>query len=55
YHVLGVGLSSSQADIKKAYKRLTREWHPDKNKDLGAEDKFIQISKAYEILSNKEK
>uniref|UniRef100_A0A663LKT0 DnaJ homolog subfamily C member 16 n=1 Tax=Athene cunicularia TaxID=194338 RepID=A0A663LKT0_ATHCN len=43
------------ADIKKAYKRLAREWHPDKNKDPGAEDKFIQISKAYEILSNEEK
>ncbi|KAF4801396.1 DnaJ subfamily C member 16 [Turdus rufiventris] len=55
YRVLGVGRSSSQADIKKAYKRLAREWHPDKNKDPGAEDKFIQISKAYEILSNEEK
>uniref|UniRef100_A0A8C9EKV7 DnaJ homolog subfamily C member 16 n=1 Tax=Pavo cristatus TaxID=9049 RepID=A0A8C9EKV7_PAVCR len=55
YRVLGVGRSSSQADIKKAYKRLARQWHPDKNKDPGAEDKFIQISKAYEILSNEEK
>ncbi|KAI6073773.1 DnaJ-like protein subfamily C member 16 [Aix galericulata] len=55
YRVLGVGRGSSQADIKKAYKRLAREWHPDKNKDPGAEDKFIQISKAYEILSNEEK
>ncbi|RMB91761.1 hypothetical protein DUI87_31991 [Hirundo rustica rustica] len=55
YRVLGVGRSSSQADIKKAYKRLAREWHPDKNKDPGAEDRFIQISKAYEILSNEEK
>ncbi|OPJ86220.1 dnaJ-like protein subfamily C member 16 [Patagioenas fasciata monilis] len=55
YRVLGVGRSCSQADIKKAYKRLAREWHPDKNKDPGAEDKFIQISKAYEILSNEEK
>uniref|UniRef100_A0A8C9MEA2 DnaJ homolog subfamily C member 16 n=1 Tax=Serinus canaria TaxID=9135 RepID=A0A8C9MEA2_SERCA len=55
YRVLGVGRSSSQADIKKAYKRFSRVWHPDKNKDPGAEDKFIQISKAYEILSNEEK
>ncbi|KAM9298811.1 dnaJ homolog subfamily C member 16 [Gastrophryne carolinensis] len=55
YRVLGVSRTSSQADIKKAYKRLAREWHPDKNKNPGAEDKFIQVSKAYEILSNEEK
>ncbi|TFK13790.1 DnaJ-like protein subfamily C member 16 [Platysternon megacephalum] len=55
YRILGVSRTSSQADIKKAYKKLAREWHPDKNKDPGAEDKFIQISKAYEILSNEEK
>ncbi|XP_074162296.1 dnaJ homolog subfamily C member 16 isoform X3 [Sminthopsis crassicaudata] len=55
YRVLRVSRTASQADIKKAYKKLAREWHPDKNKDPGAEDKFIQISKAYEILSNEEK
>uniref|UniRef100_A0A8C5UQ28 DnaJ heat shock protein family (Hsp40) member C16 n=1 Tax=Microcebus murinus TaxID=30608 RepID=A0A8C5UQ28_MICMU len=55
YRVLGVSRTASQADIKKAYKKLAREWHPDKNKDPGAEDKFIQISKAYEILSSEEK
>ncbi|XP_028736503.1 dnaJ homolog subfamily C member 16 [Peromyscus leucopus] len=55
YRVLGVSRTASQTDIKKAYKKLAREWHPDKNKDPGAEDKFIQISKAYEILSNEEK
>ncbi|XP_055275248.1 dnaJ homolog subfamily C member 16 isoform X3 [Moschus berezovskii] len=55
YRVLGVSRTASQADIKKAYKKLAREWHPDKNKDPGAEEKFIQISKAYEILSNEEK
>ncbi|XP_013920101.1 PREDICTED: dnaJ homolog subfamily C member 16 [Thamnophis sirtalis] len=55
YRILGVSRSASQADIKKAYKKLAREWHPDKNKDPGAEDRFIQISKAYEILSNEEK
>ncbi|XP_012877676.1 PREDICTED: dnaJ homolog subfamily C member 16 [Dipodomys ordii] len=51
YRVLGVSRTASQADIKKAYKKLAREWHPDKNKDPGAEDKFIQISKAYEVTS----
>ncbi|XP_028921232.1 dnaJ homolog subfamily C member 16 isoform X3 [Ornithorhynchus anatinus] len=55
YRVLEVSRTASQAEIKKAYKKLAREWHPDKNKDPGAEDKFIQISKAYEILSNEEK
>ncbi|KAJ7306545.1 hypothetical protein JRQ81_009907 [Phrynocephalus forsythii] len=55
YHILGVSRTASQAEIKKAYKKLAREWHPDKNKDPGAEDKFIQISKAYEILSSEEK
>nr|XP_060614707.1 dnaJ homolog subfamily C member 16 [Anolis sagrei ordinatus] len=55
YRILGVSRTASQAEIKKAYKKLAREWHPDKNKDPGAEDKFIQISKAYEILSNEEK
>nr|DBA15712.1 TPA: hypothetical protein GDO54_003184 [Pyxicephalus adspersus] len=55
YRILGVSRTASQADIKKAYKKLAREWHPDKNKNPGAEDKFIQVSKAYEILSNEEK
>ncbi|KAG9353050.1 hypothetical protein JZ751_017626 [Albula glossodonta] len=55
YNVLGVSKSASQAEIKKAYKQLAREWHPDKNKDPGAEDMFIKISKSYEILSNEEK
>ncbi|XP_069466558.1 dnaJ homolog subfamily C member 16 [Ambystoma mexicanum] len=55
YRVLGVSRTASQGDIKKAYKRLAREWHPDKNKNAGAEDKFIQVSKAYEILSTEEK
>lgn len=46
---------ASQAEIKKFYKRLAKEWHPDKNKDPGAEDMFIKITKSYEILSNEEK
>ncbi|XP_075997095.1 dnaJ homolog subfamily C member 16 [Genypterus blacodes] len=55
YKILGVGKSASQQEIKKAYKSLAREWHPDKNKDPGAEDMFIKISKSYEILSNEER
>ncbi|KAK5872753.1 hypothetical protein PBY51_013426 [Eleginops maclovinus] len=55
YKILGVSRSASQAEIKKAYKTLAREWHPDKNKNPGAEDMFIKVSKSYEILSNEER
>ncbi|XP_071385000.1 dnaJ homolog subfamily C member 16 [Centroberyx affinis] len=55
YKVMGVSRSASQAEIKKAYKHLAKEWHPDKNKDPGAEDMFIKITKSYEILSNEER
>ncbi|XP_038864678.1 LOW QUALITY PROTEIN: dnaJ homolog subfamily C member 16 [Salvelinus namaycush] len=55
YNILGVTKSASQTEIKKVYKRLAREWHPDKNKNEGAEDMFIKITKSYEILSNEEK
>ncbi|XP_061841640.2 dnaJ homolog subfamily C member 16-like [Nerophis lumbriciformis] len=55
YKILGVSRSASQAEIKKAYKNLAKEWHPDKNKDPSAEDMFITISKSYGILSNEER
>uniref|UniRef100_A0A8C9ZAP7 DnaJ homolog subfamily C member 16 n=1 Tax=Sander lucioperca TaxID=283035 RepID=A0A8C9ZAP7_SANLU len=55
YKVLGVSRSASQAEIKRAYKNLAKEWHPDKNKDPKAEDMFIKVSKSYEILSNEER
>uniref|UniRef100_S4R6G4 J domain-containing protein n=1 Tax=Petromyzon marinus TaxID=7757 RepID=S4R6G4_PETMA len=55
YAVLGVARSAPQSDIKKAYKALAREWHPDKNRDPNAEDRFVEITKAYEVLSNEEK
>uniref|UniRef100_A0A8C1F551 DnaJ (Hsp40) homolog, subfamily C, member 16 like n=1 Tax=Cyprinus carpio carpio TaxID=630221 RepID=A0A8C1F551_CYPCA len=55
YNVLGVTRHASQAEIKKVYKSLAREWHPDKNKSPGAEDMFIKITKSYEILSNEER
>ncbi|XP_051532400.1 dnaJ homolog subfamily C member 16 [Myxocyprinus asiaticus] len=55
YKVLGVSRHASQGEIKKEYKKLAREWHPDKNKNPGAEDMFIKITKSYEILSNEER
>ncbi len=55
YETLGVSTSSSDAEIKKAYRKLARQYHPDVNKDAGAEDKFKEINAAYEVLSDKEK
>jgi DnaJ-class molecular chaperone len=55
YEVLGVRRDASQDDIKKAYRRLAREHHPDVNGDPTAEGRFKEVSGAYEILSDPEK
>jgi curved DNA-binding protein len=55
YETLEITDSASEAEIKKAYRKLARQYHPDVNKDKGAEDKFKEINSAYEILSDKEK
>ena len=55
YKVLGVDRKASQDDIKKAYRKLARKYHPDTNKDAGAEDRFKQISEAYDTLSDPDK
>ncbi len=52
YDVLGVGRDASQEEIKKAYRRLAFQYHPDRNKDRDAEERFKQINEAYEVLSN---
>ena len=44
YSVLGLSKTATQAEIKKAYIKLAKEWHPDRNKDPKAKDKFSQIS-----------
>lgn len=55
YETLGVSQSASADEIKKAYRRLARKYHPDINKDAGAEEKFKEINAAYEILSDEQK
>lgn len=55
YQTLGVDRSASPEDIKKAYRKLSRKFHPDINKAKGAEDKFKQIGEAYEVLKDPEK
>jgi len=55
YETLGVSEKASADEIKKAYRRLARKYHPDINKDPGAEDKFKEINAAYEILSDEKK
>ncbi|TEB33384.1 DnaJ-domain-containing protein [Coprinellus micaceus] len=55
YKILDVHKSASDRDIRAAYKRLSKKWHPDKNKTPEAEGKFVEIARAYEILSDTEK
>ncbi|PID47362.1 MAG: DnaJ family protein [Proteobacteria bacterium] len=55
YETLGVSKGASSDEIKKAYRRLARKYHPDINKDKGAEEKFKEINAAYEILSDEKK
>lgn len=55
YKTLEINEGASEAEIKKAYRKLARQYHPDVNSDDGAEDKFKEINSAYEILSDKEK
>jgi curved DNA-binding protein len=55
YETLGVPRDASNEDIRKAYRKLARENHPDVNKDPAAEDRFKEISEAYEVLRDDEK
>ncbi len=55
YETLEVSENASEAEIKKAYRKLARQYHPDVNKDKDAEEKFKEINAAYEILSDKQK
>ncbi len=55
YKTLGVDRKASQEEVKKAYRKLARQYHPDTNKDAGAEGRFKQISEAYDVLGDPEK
>ena len=55
YSVLGVSRSADQAEIRKAFKKLARTWHPDVNKAPGAEERFKEINAAYDILGDETK
>ncbi len=55
YEVLGVGRTVNADELKSAYRRLARQYHPDVNKDAGAEERFKEINEAYEVLSDAEK
>ncbi|MEM1426708.1 MAG: DnaJ domain-containing protein, partial [Cyanobacteria bacterium P01_H01_bin.130] len=54
YEILGVSRTADKDELKRAYRRLARKFHPDVNKDPGAEDRFKEINKAYEVLSEPE-
>ncbi|GAX48008.1 molecular chaperone DnaJ [Pseudolactococcus reticulitermitis] len=55
YDRLGVSKSASQDEIKKAYRKLSKQYHPDINKEAGAEDKYKEIQEAYDTLGDEQK
>ncbi len=55
YEILGIDRNANDEKIKKAFRKLAFKYHPDHNKDNGAEEKFKEINEAYEVLSNPEK
>jgi len=55
YKTLGVAKTATADEIKKSYRKLARQYHPDINQEAGAEDKVKEVNQAYEVLKNKEK
>lgn len=55
YQILGVSRDAKPDDIRKAYRKLAKQYHPDINKEAGAEDKYKEINEAYEVLKDPDK
>src|SRR3990172_2836066 len=55
YELLGVDRNASDEEIRKAFRRLALQYHPDRNKSQGAEGRFKEINEAYQVLSDPEK
>ena len=55
YSILGVAHNASDEEIKKAYRRLVKKYHPDVNKNPGAEEKFKEIQNAYDTIMDAKK
>lgn len=55
YKILGVSRDAKTDDIRKAYRKLAKQYHPDINKEPGAEEKYKEINEAYEVLKDKDK
>src|ERR1051325_1049251 len=55
YKILGVPRTAAEDEIKKAYRKLARKYHPDVSKETNAKEKFQEVSEAYETLKDKEK
>jgi len=55
YEVLGVERGASDAEIKRAFRKLAQQWHPDVNQDPAAQERFKEVNEAYQVLSDPER